>query len=135
MKSLTRSSTAVQVERMEMGDRKVVSRTSRMLKPSTPMAKLMFQPATWIQGRLTDQLQGPVGCLQPNRVSIQMDRPKVARVVASAVQRSRSFLPDGRKSKTSTPTSGKKVTRIRGLVIKSIFTPVMSNVNGRTPDV
>ena len=52
MKSLTRSSTAVQVERMEIGVRKVVSRTSRMLRPSTPMAKLMFQPATWIQGRL-----------------------------------------------------------------------------------
>jgi hypothetical protein len=36
MKSLTRSSTAVQVERIEMGVKKVVSNTSRMLIPSTP---------------------------------------------------------------------------------------------------
>ena len=37
MNSLTRSSMAVQVERIEIGEMKVVSSKSRMLKPSTPM--------------------------------------------------------------------------------------------------
>ena len=36
MNSLTRSSTAVQVDRIEIGVKKVVSSTSRMLSPSTP---------------------------------------------------------------------------------------------------
>ena len=51
MKSLTRSSTADQVDRIEMGVSRVVSITSRMLSPSTPMWKLMVQLANWIQGR------------------------------------------------------------------------------------
>ena len=37
MKSRTRSSTAVQVDRIEMGIKNVVSSRSKMLKPSTPM--------------------------------------------------------------------------------------------------
>src|SRR5450759_2333680 len=121
MKSLTRSSMAVQVERMEMGERKVVNRTSRMLRPSTPMAKLMFQPATWIQGRVKPSCRS--GLDLSNRVSIQMDRPKVASEATSAVQRRAFFLSDGMKSKASTPTRGKKVTKMRGLEIKFMFTP------------
>ena len=79
----------------------------------------MFQPATWIQGRVRPSCRS--GLDLANMVSIQMDRPKVTREVASAVQRSRFFFSEGMNSRASTPTSGKKVTMFRGLVIKSML--------------
>ena len=99
----------------------------------------MFQPATWIQGRVKPSCRS--GLDLSNRVSIQMDRPKVTSDGEPAPSSAgRSSCPDGMKSRTSTPTSGKKVTRIRGLVIKFMFTPRscqchMSNVKDMTPDV
>jgi hypothetical protein len=55
-----------------------------------------------------------------------MDRPKVAREASSAVQRRRFFFSEGRKSNTSTPTRGKRVTRFKGLVKKFIVCPFPS---------
>jgi hypothetical protein len=56
-----------------------------------------------------------------NWVNIQMDRQKVASDAIRAVQRKAFFLSAGMKSRASTPTSGKKVTRMRGFNKKFIF--------------
>src|SRR3990172_6048085 len=53
MNSLTRSWTALQVERMEMGVRNVVSSTSSRLRPSIPRWYSRVQSTTRIQGRRT----------------------------------------------------------------------------------
>ena len=112
MKSFTRSSTAVHVDRIESGVRKVVSSTSRMLRPSTPIWKAMFQPATWIQGRLMT-ICNP-GLPELNCANMAMEMPKVIVEATSATQRAAFFCSALRKTITTAPSSGKNVTRVRG---------------------
>src|SRR5512135_3819430 len=112
MKSFTRSCTAVQVERMEIGVSRVVSSTSRMLRPSTPRKYWMLKPATVIQGtRATSCRSG----LEPlNIANTHSESPNVMVEVMRAVQRRAFFASGLMKSSASTPSSGKKVITVRG---------------------
>src|SRR5215207_3365406 len=121
MKSLTRSSTAVQVERMEIGVRKPVSNTSRMLNPSTPRKYWMFHPATVIQLYLATSCR--FGSPALNILSTQSESKNVIRVVIRAVQRKASFCSRGMKNRIKIPTSGKKVRRVKGCRKKFMFDP------------
>ena len=53
-----------------------------------------------------------------------MDNPKVRIEVMNAVQRRASFRAAGMKSRATTPSSGKKVTTMRGFSKKSIVHPL-----------
>src|SRR5215212_11603223 len=138
MKSLTRSSMDVHVERMEIGVRNPVSKTSRMLNPSMPRKYWMFQPATVIQSYLATSCR--FGSEALNIPSTQSDSPNVIRLVISAVQRKASFLSLGTKNRINIPTSGKNVSRVRGCRKKFIFNPrcfsrrVQDPVGARTGD-
>src|SRR5215204_4595776 len=122
MKSLTRSSTAVQVEKMEIGVRNAVSKTSRMLKPSKPRWYWMFQPATVIQSYLATSCRLESEAL--NIVSTQSEMPNVTNVTLRAVQRRAFLLSLGMKNKINTPNSGKNASRVSGCKRNSMFFPL-----------
>jgi hypothetical protein len=58
-----------------------------------------------------------------NIVSAQIEIPNVAREVTRATQRKASFLSPGTKTKINTPTSGKKVRKVKGCRKKFMFSP------------
>ena len=72
----------------------------------------MFHPATVIQSYWATSCRSGLEGL--NIASTQSEMPNVTRLMISAVQRKASFLSLGMKNKISTPTSGKKVRRVRG---------------------
>src|SRR5512141_1868689 len=81
----------------------------------------MFHPATVIQLYCATSCRLTFDAL--NWPNTQSDRANTTRDVPSATQRITFFLSLGMKSRTSTPTSGKKVINVRGCRKKFMFDP------------
>src|SRR5258706_2221444 len=82
----------------------------------------MFQPATVIQLYLATICR--LGFEASNIVSTQSEMTNVINVVTSVVQRRAFLLSLGINNKTKMPSNGKKVSRVSGCKINSIFHPL-----------
>src|ERR1043165_5684210 len=84
----------------------------------------MFQPATVIQLYWATNCR--FGSEALNMPSTHSDSKNVIRLVIRAVQRRASFRSLGMKNRITIPTSGKKVSRVRGCRKKFIFNPSLT---------
>ncbi len=121
MNSFKRSSIADQVERMEIGVRKVVRSTSSTLRPSIPSEYSMLIPANWNHGRRSIIWIAPLPLSK--RVSMMIETPKVTREASNATQRIAGLRSLGRNRITRTPSKGEKVNQVSREVDRFIRCP------------
>src|SRR5512146_1894611 len=122
IKPLTRSWTALQVDRIATGVSSAVSRTIISPSPSTPKLRLIStsDPPS-AQGTLKASCR--FGLAGLNWASIHREMPKVASEVSSATQRMAVFPSGLSRAMMVKPTIGKNVSKTRGLIIASPHGP------------